>query len=66
MPTPKRPVPEEFALLKPSYVHGTFDVDGTVRTVPGYTTTVVKNRTPAFIDKSRTCATRRGHSRTAG
>ncbi|MFC8493137.1 hypothetical protein ACFUJU_20510 [Streptomyces sp. NPDC057235] len=29
-------------------------MDGTVRTVPGCTTTVVKNRTQAFIDKSRT------------
>ncbi|MFC8583635.1 sulfatase-like hydrolase/transferase [Streptomyces sp. NPDC057217] len=45
---------EEFALLRPSYVDGTFNVDGTVRTVPGHTTTVVKNRAPAFIDKSRT------------
>ncbi|MEW1901198.1 sulfatase [Streptomyces sp. NPDC086147] len=45
---------EEFALLKPSYVDGTFNVDGTVQTVPGYTTTVVKNRALAFIDKSRT------------
>ncbi|MFC8172736.1 hypothetical protein [Streptomyces sp. NPDC057325] len=29
-------------------------MDGAVRTVPGCTTTAVKNRTPAFIDKSRT------------
>ncbi len=45
---------EDFALLRPSYTDGTFNVNGTVQTVPGYTTTVIKNRTLAFIDKSRT------------
>ncbi|MER5944792.1 sulfatase [Streptomyces sp. NPDC001904] len=45
---------EDFALLRPSYVDGTFNVNGTVQTVPGYTTTVVRNRTLAFLEKSRT------------
>ncbi|MEV6104184.1 sulfatase [Streptomyces sp. NPDC051940] len=45
---------EDFALLKPSYVDGTYNVNGTVKTISGYTTTVIKNRTLAFIDKSRT------------
>ncbi len=45
---------EEFALLKPSYVDGTYNVDGTVTTISGYTTTVIKNKTLNFLDKAAT------------
>ncbi|MGW4508289.1 sulfatase family protein [Streptomyces sp. NPDC004436] len=43
---------EEFALLQPGYVDARWNVDGTVRTINGYTTTIVRNRTLAFLDKA--------------
>ncbi|AZM48706.1 sulfatase [Streptomyces sp. WAC 06738] len=45
---------EEFALLRPGYVDGTYNVDGTVQTIPGYTTTVIRERTLAFLDRAAT------------
>ncbi|MFF3772289.1 sulfatase [Streptomyces sp. NPDC002232] len=43
---------EEFALLQPGYVDARWNVDGTVQTIEGYTTTIVKNRTLRFLDKA--------------
>ncbi|MFE0647029.1 sulfatase [Streptomyces sp. NPDC059534] len=43
---------EEFALLQPGYVDAQWNVDGTVRTINGYTTTIVRNRTLDFLDKA--------------
>ncbi|WP_131738406.1 sulfatase family protein [Actinomadura roseirufa] len=45
---------EEFALLKPAYVDAQWNVNGTVQTINGYTTNIVKNRTLAFLDKAAT------------
>ncbi|CUU58181.1 Tat (twin-arginine translocation) pathway signal sequence [Parafrankia irregularis] len=45
---------EEWALLKPSYVDGTYNVNGTVQTINGYTTNVLRNRTLSFLDKAAT------------
>ncbi|MFJ8209345.1 sulfatase [Streptomyces sp. NPDC096033] len=45
---------EEFALLQPAYVDAQWNVNGTVQTINGYTTTIVKNRTLAFLDKAAT------------
>ncbi|MEV7567025.1 sulfatase family protein [Streptomyces tanashiensis] len=45
---------EEFALLQPGYTDARWNVDGTVRTIEGYTTTIIKNRTLTFLDKAAT------------
>lgn len=45
---------EEFALLQPGYVDAKWNVDGSVQTINGYTTSVIKNRTLGFLDKSAT------------
>ncbi|MFJ3880159.1 sulfatase [Streptomyces sp. NPDC090077] len=45
---------EEFALLQPGYVDAQWNVNGTVQAINGYTTTVIKNRTLAFLDKAAT------------
>ncbi|GAA2797313.1 sulfatase family protein [Saccharopolyspora taberi] len=45
---------EEWALLQPGYVDGTYNDNGTVRQIPGYTTDVIAERTLAFLDKSAT------------
>ncbi|WP_371614722.1 sulfatase [Streptomyces sp. NBC_00454] len=45
---------EEFALLQPAYVDANWNVDGTVQTINGYTTNIIKNRTLAFLDKAAT------------
>ncbi|MFC7219495.1 sulfatase [Streptomyces polyrhachis] len=45
---------EEWALLQPGYVDSTYNVNGTVQTINGYSTTVIKNRTLKFLDKAAT------------
>ncbi|MEV0189995.1 sulfatase [Kitasatospora purpeofusca] len=45
---------EEWALLQPAYNDASWNVNGTVQTLPGYTTNIVKNRTLAFLDKAAT------------
>ncbi|WOX20805.1 sulfatase [Streptomyces solicathayae] len=45
---------EEFALLQPGYVDAQWNVNGTVQTINGYTTNIVKNRTLNFLDKAAT------------
>ncbi|MBA2950908.1 sulfatase family protein [Streptomyces himalayensis] len=45
---------EEFALLQPGYVDAQWNVNGTVQTINGYTTNIIKNRTLNFIDKAAT------------
>ncbi|MFD4908356.1 sulfatase family protein [Kitasatospora purpeofusca] len=45
---------EEWALLQPAYNNASWNIDGTVQTLPGYTTNIVKNRTLAFLDKAAT------------
>ncbi|MCX4776676.1 sulfatase family protein [Streptomyces sp. NBC_01264] len=45
---------EDFALLQPSYVDGKWNVNGTVQTINGYTTNVIKHRTLSFLDKAAT------------
>lgn len=45
---------EEFALLQPGYVDAQWNVNGTVQTINGYTTNIVKNRTLSFLDKAAT------------
>ncbi|MFC5800145.1 sulfatase [Streptomyces formicae] len=45
---------EEWALLQPGYVDARWNVNGTVQTINGYTTTVIKNRTLNFLDKAAT------------
>ncbi|WP_435971486.1 sulfatase family protein [Streptomyces sp. Qhu_M48] len=45
---------EEFALLQPGYVNARWNIDGTVKTIDNYTTTVIKNRTLTFLDKAAT------------
>ncbi|MHA4820335.1 sulfatase family protein [Streptomyces aculeolatus] len=45
---------EEFALLSPGYVDATYNVNGTVQTIPGYTTTVIREQTLAFLDRAAT------------
>lgn len=45
---------EEFALLQPGYVDAKWNVDGSVQTINGYTTSIIKNRTLGFLDKSAT------------
>lgn len=43
-----------WAMLQPSYVDGTYNVNGTVQTITGYTTNVLKNRTLNFLDTAAT------------
>nr|WP_020524631.1 sulfatase-like hydrolase/transferase [Catelliglobosispora koreensis] len=43
---------DEFALLQPGYQNATYNVDGTVQTINGYSTTVLKNRALGFIDRA--------------
>ncbi|MEU9143678.1 sulfatase [Streptomyces sp. NPDC048349] len=45
---------EEFALLQPGYVDAQWNVNGTVQTINGYTTNIIKNRTLNFLDKAAT------------
>lgn len=45
---------DEWALLKPSYVDGTYNVNGSVQTIQGYTTNVIKEKTLAFLDQAAT------------
>ncbi|TYK53405.1 sulfatase family protein [Actinomadura decatromicini] len=45
---------EEWALLQPGYVDAQWNVNGTVQTINGYTTNIVKNKTLAFLSKSTT------------
>lgn len=45
---------EEFALLQPGFVDARWNVDGTVQTINGYTTNIIKNRTLSFLDKAST------------
>ncbi|MFE2874270.1 sulfatase [Streptomyces roseus] len=45
---------EEFALLRPGYVDAQWNVNGTVRTIDGYTTNIIKNRTLNFLQRAAT------------
>ncbi|WP_239517846.1 sulfatase-like hydrolase/transferase [Streptomyces sp. ICC1] len=45
---------EDFALLQPGYVDAKWNVNGSVQTINGYTTNVIKNRTLGFLDKAST------------
>ncbi|MCX4764930.1 sulfatase [Streptomyces sp. NBC_01275] len=46
---------DEWLLQEPvAYNNGHYNDNGTVRTVPGYNTTVIKDRALAFIERSRT------------
>ncbi|MFF5182304.1 sulfatase [Streptomyces sp. NPDC000345] len=46
---------DEWLLQEPvAYTDGHYNDGGTVRTVPGYSTTVIKDRALAFIERSRT------------
>ncbi|MGW2885609.1 sulfatase family protein [Streptomyces griseoruber] len=46
---------DEWLLQEPvAYVDGHYNDGGTVRTIPGYNTTVIKDRALAFIERSRT------------
>lgn len=45
---------EEFALLQPAYVDAQWNVNGTVQTINGYTTNIIKNRTLGFLDRAAT------------
>ncbi|MFF2951874.1 sulfatase [Kitasatospora sp. NPDC057965] len=45
---------EEWALLQPAYNNATWNIDGDVQTLTGYTTNIIKNRTLAFLDKAAT------------
>ncbi|MFF0066413.1 sulfatase [Streptomyces sp. NPDC005279] len=45
---------EDFALLQPGYVDAQWNVNGTVQTINGYTTNIIKNRTLGFLDKAAT------------
>ncbi|WP_329376922.1 sulfatase [Streptomyces sp. NBC_01351] len=45
---------EEWALLQPAYNNANWNVNGTVQTLTGYTTNIVKNKTLAFLDKATT------------
>ncbi|MFE2729430.1 sulfatase, partial [Kitasatospora sp. NPDC059327] len=47
---------EEWALLQPAYNDARWNIDGTVQTLTGYTTDIVRNRTLAFLDKAATDA----------
>ncbi|MFC8229848.1 sulfatase [Streptomyces sp. NPDC057287] len=43
---------EEFALLQPGYADARWNINGTVRTINGYTTEIIKNRTLDFLDEA--------------
>ncbi|MFJ6622277.1 sulfatase [Kitasatospora sp. NPDC091335] len=45
---------EEWALLKPAYENADWNINGTVQTLTGYTTDIIRNRTLAFLDKAAT------------
>ncbi|WP_225878893.1 sulfatase family protein [Spongiactinospora rosea] len=45
---------EEWALLQPGYVDRQWNVNGTVQTINGYTTNIIRNRTLAFLERART------------
>ncbi|MFI0418562.1 sulfatase [Spongiactinospora sp. 9N601] len=45
---------EEWALLQPGFVDRQWNVNGTVQTINGYTTHIIRNRTLAFLDRART------------
>ncbi|MFD7557190.1 MULTISPECIES: sulfatase [unclassified Streptomyces] len=45
---------EEFALLQPAYTNADWNVNGTVQTINGYTTNIIKNKTLSFLDKAAT------------
>ncbi|GAB7104434.1 hypothetical protein JCM4814A_27480 [Streptomyces phaeofaciens JCM 4814] len=46
---------DEWLLQEPvAYTNGHYNDQGTVRTVPGYSTTVIRNRALAFMERSRT------------
>ncbi|MFC9294705.1 sulfatase [Streptomyces sp. NPDC057011] len=45
---------EEFALLQPAYTNADWNVNGTVQTINGYTTNIIKNKTLNFLDKAAT------------
>ncbi|MET9383016.1 sulfatase [Streptomyces sp. NPDC002928] len=46
---------DEWLLQEPvAYNNGHYNDNGTVRTIPGYNTTVIKDRALAFIERSRT------------
>ncbi|WP_234390046.1 sulfatase, partial [Streptomyces sp. MMG1533] len=51
----KPPYFDEWLLQEPvAYYNGHYNDNGTVRNIPGYNTTVIKDRALAFIDDSRT------------
>jgi arylsulfatase A-like enzyme len=41
---------DEWTVLRPRYVDALYNVDGVQRTIPGYSTTVLKDRLLAFLD----------------
>ncbi|WP_436498063.1 sulfatase family protein [Actinokineospora sp. HUAS TT18] len=45
---------DSWLVLKPTFVDGQYNDNGTVKTISGYTTNVLRNRTLNFIDKSTT------------
>ncbi|MFF5019995.1 sulfatase [Streptomyces sp. NPDC001165] len=45
---------EDFALLQPGYVDAQWNVNGTVQTINGYTTNIIKNKTLNFLDEAAT------------
>ncbi|MET9252730.1 sulfatase [Streptomyces sp. NPDC003717] len=45
---------EEFTLLQPAYDDARYNVNGTVKTIPGYSTDIVRDRALAFLDKAAT------------
>ncbi len=45
---------EDWLLLQPSYQDANYNDNGTVRTISGYATNVIKNHTLAFLDKAAT------------
>ncbi|MEQ7124192.1 sulfatase [Actinopolymorpha sp. B11F2] len=50
----KNPPPhfDEWTVVRPRYVDAHYNVDGVVQMVPGYTTTVLKNRLLGFLDRA--------------
>lgn len=45
---------EEFAVMEPGFVDARWNVDGAVRTIKGYTTDIVRDRTLTFLDEAGT------------
>ncbi|MFG3053322.1 sulfatase [Kitasatospora sp. NPDC048239] len=45
---------EEWALLQPGFNNANWNVNGTVQTISGYTTNIIKTRTLDFLDRSAT------------